>query len=77
MQSGSALRQEVPCPSLRPAPISRPHKATSSVVFCLFMPTDKALRDACFAVGDGGKMMFGLVNRIAKEEPEITPTESG
>ena len=53
------------------------HKATSSVVFCLFMPTDKALRDACFAVGDGGKMMFGLVNRIAKEEPDLTPTESG
>jgi phosphatidylserine/phosphatidylglycerophosphate/cardiolipin synthase-like enzyme len=53
------------------------HKATSSVVFCLFMPTDKALRDACFAVGDGGKMMFGLVNRIAKEEPGLTPTASG
>lgn len=53
------------------------HKASSSVVFCLFMPTDKALRDACFAVGDGGKMMFGLVNRIAKDEPDLTPTESG
>jgi hypothetical protein len=42
------------------------HKARSSVLFCLFTPTDDDLRNACFAVGDTGKMMFGLVNRIAK-----------
>lgn len=46
------------------------HSAQSSVVFALFTPTDKLLRDACFAVGDAGKMMFGLVNRIAENEPE-------
>jgi phosphatidylserine/phosphatidylglycerophosphate/cardiolipin synthase-like enzyme len=53
------------------------HAARSSVVFCLFTPTDQALRDACFAVGDAGKMMFGLVNRVAKEEPGLTATASG
>jgi PLD-like domain len=53
------------------------HAARSSVVFCLFTPTDKDLRDACFAVGDAGKMMFGLVNRVAREEPGLTPTASG
>jgi len=42
------------------------HKARSSVVFCLFTPTDDDLRNACFAVGDAGKMMFGLVNRVSK-----------
>ncbi|KWI97899.1 phospholipase [Burkholderia ubonensis] len=39
--------------------------AQHSVAFCLFMPTDAALRDACFAAGDRGLMMFGLVNRIS------------
>ncbi|MBN3790965.1 phospholipase D-like domain-containing protein [Burkholderia sp. Ac-20353] len=38
--------------------------AKHSVAFCLFMPTDAALRDACFAAGDRGLMMFGLVNKI-------------
>ncbi|RQT25712.1 phospholipase D-like domain-containing protein [Burkholderia contaminans] len=38
--------------------------AKHSVCFCLFMPTDAALRDACFAAGDRGLMMFGLVNKI-------------
>ncbi len=41
------------------------HQAKESVLFCLFTPTDAPLRDACFAVGDNGKMMFGLVNRIS------------
>src|SRR5436190_22328549 len=53
------------------------HAARSSVIFCLFTPTDKLLRDACFAVGDAGKMMFGLVNRVAREEPTLTPTSTG
>jgi phosphatidylserine/phosphatidylglycerophosphate/cardiolipin synthase-like enzyme len=53
------------------------HAARSSVIFCLFTPTDKRLRDACFAVGDAGKMMFGLVNRVAREEPTVTPTSTG
>ena len=46
------------------------HSARSSVIFCLFMPTDEKLRQACFSVGDAGKMMFGLVNHIAREEPK-------
>jgi phosphatidylserine/phosphatidylglycerophosphate/cardiolipin synthase-like enzyme len=53
------------------------HGATSSVVFCLFTPTDQDLRDACFAVGDAGKMMFGIVNHIAASEPTLTPTTTG
>lgn len=40
-------------------------KATSSVLFCIFTPTDKELRDACFEAGDKGLMMFGLVNNIS------------
>lgn len=42
--------------------------AKSSVLFCLFTPTDKELRDACFAAGDRGLMMYGLVNR--NREPD-------
>jgi len=53
------------------------HSARSSVVFCLFTPTDKDLRDACFAVGDAGKMMFGIVNHVAKDEPDPKPTKTG
>jgi phosphatidylserine/phosphatidylglycerophosphate/cardiolipin synthase-like enzyme len=53
------------------------HGAHSSVVFCLFTPTDKELRDACFAVGDAGKMMFGLVNHIAANEPKTKTTPTG
>ncbi|NKJ50649.1 phospholipase [Burkholderia sp. SG-MS1] len=40
-------------------------KAEHSVLFCLFSPTDAPLRDACFAAGDKGLMMFGLVNAIS------------
>ncbi|HYN07794.1 MAG TPA: phospholipase D-like domain-containing protein [Vicinamibacterales bacterium] len=53
------------------------HAARSSVIFCLFTPTDQQLRDACFSVGDSGKMMFGLVNRISRTEPTVTPTPAG
>jgi phosphatidylserine/phosphatidylglycerophosphate/cardiolipin synthase-like enzyme len=42
------------------------HNSQSSVCFCLFTPTDKDLRDACFAAGDNGKMMFGLVNHVSE-----------
>ena len=42
-------------------------KAKHSVVFCLFMPTDAQLRDACFKAGDNGLMMFGLVNHISEK----------
>jgi phosphatidylserine/phosphatidylglycerophosphate/cardiolipin synthase-like enzyme len=41
-------------------------RAKHSVLFCLFSPTDQALRDACFAAGDKGLMMFGLVNAISE-----------
>ena len=46
--------------------VSAIHRARSSVLFCLFTPTDDKLRNACFAVGDAGKMMFGLVNNISQ-----------
>lgn len=44
------------------------HSAQSSVLFCLFMPTDALLRQACFAAGDKGRMMFGLVNNVSDKE---------
>ena len=48
------------------------HAAKSSVLFCLFSPTDKPLRDACFAAGDRGRMMFGLLNNISdKSDQEV------
>ena len=43
-------------------------EAKSSVLFCLFSPTDEPLRQACFAAGDRGRMMFGLVNNISNRE---------
>ena len=45
-------------------------RAKRSVLFCLFSPTDKELRDACFEAGDRGRMMFGVVNTISEREPE-------
>ena len=51
--------------------------AKSSVLFCLFSPTDADLREACFDAGDEGKMMFGLVNTIADEEPDDERTDAG
>jgi len=45
-------------------------KAKSSVLFCLFMPTDAKLRQAIFEAGDRGLMMFGLVNKISERPPE-------
>ena len=53
------------------------HSASSSVIFCLFTPTDERLRHACFALGDAGKMMFGLVNHVSRNEPETSPSPSG
>ena len=46
------------------------HNAKHSVVFCLFMPTDAPLRDACFAAADKGQMMFGLVNHISAKSAD-------
>lgn len=51
-------------------------KATNSVLFCLFMPTDQPLRDAVFKAGDEGKMMFGLMNKISETEPDEEPTDA-
>lgn len=51
--------------------------AKSSVVFCIFTPTDAGLRRALFEAGDQGKMMFGLINRISQPapfKPGETPT---
>jgi phosphatidylserine/phosphatidylglycerophosphate/cardiolipin synthase-like enzyme len=47
--------------------------ATSSVLFCLFSPTDTNFLQAAFDVGDSGKMMFGLVNHIVQLKPGQTP----
>lgn len=44
-------------------------KAKSSVLFCLFAPTDAPLRHAIFEAGDRGLMMFGLLNSIVKPKP--------
>src|SRR3954470_21259709 len=41
-------------------------KAKSSVVFCIFTPTDAELRHACFEAGDKGRMMFGLINELVQ-----------
>lgn len=49
--------------------------AKSSVVFCLFSPTDAELRDECFAAGDRGLMMFGLVNRITPQTIPASGTD--
>lgn len=46
------------------------NNAKHSVVFCLFMPTDAPLRDACFAAADRGQMMFGLVNHISAKSAD-------
>ena len=45
-------------------------RAKHSVIFCLFMPTDAPLRDACFSAGDRDLMMFGLVNHISATSAE-------
>lgn len=50
--------------------------AKSSVLFCLFMPTDAALRRAIFEAGDDGKMMFGLVNKISNRGPGDEPLDA-
>jgi hypothetical protein len=46
--------------------------AASSVLFCLYSPTDTDFLHA-FDVGDSGKMMFGLVNHIVQLKPGQTP----
>lgn len=42
-------------------------QAKSSVLFCIFTPTDKELRHACFDAGERGLMMYGLVNNISEK----------
>ncbi len=51
--------------------------AKSSVLFCLFMPTDAKLRNAVFRAGDRGLMMFGLVNTISERDPDEEPEDAG
>jgi len=50
-------------------------RARSSVVFCLFSPTDLELLDTCFAVADKQEMMFGLINTVPEREP--SPNKKG
>lgn len=51
------------------------NQAKSSVVFCLFSPTDMNLLEACFKVADADKMMFGLINAVPESEPQ--PNKKG
>jgi phosphatidylserine/phosphatidylglycerophosphate/cardiolipin synthase-like enzyme len=39
--------------------------AKSSVIFCMFDPTDPALLESLLATGDHGKLLFGLLNSIS------------
>ncbi len=43
--------------------------ARKSVLFCVFTPTDRELRNEIFKAGDRGLMMFGLVNKISRSGP--------
>lgn len=47
--------------------------AKKSVLFCVFSPTDRELRQEIFRAGDRGLMMFGLVNTISSKIPEGQP----
>ncbi|MDD5761125.1 MAG: phospholipase D-like domain-containing protein [bacterium] len=47
--------------------------AKKSVLFCVFSPTDRELRQEIFKAGDRGLMMFGLVNTISRKKPEGQP----
>jgi phosphatidylserine/phosphatidylglycerophosphate/cardiolipin synthase-like enzyme len=53
-------------------------KAKSSVIFCLFSPTDGPLLNALLAAGDKGKIMYGLLNSIATPKAKKTedPTKA-
>ena len=60
--------------------------ARSSVVFCMFDPTDPDLIEALLATGDKGKLLYGLLNSIsdpdakkkdtAPDEPPVKPSAS-
>ena len=60
--------------------------ARSSVIFCIFDPTDPALIEALLATGDKGKLLYGLLNSIsdpdakkkdtAPDEPPAKPSAS-
>jgi phosphatidylserine/phosphatidylglycerophosphate/cardiolipin synthase-like enzyme len=43
--------------------------AKKSVLFCVFTPTDRELRNEIFKAGNRGLMMFGLVNKIRRRGP--------
>jgi len=52
--------------------------ARSSVVFCMFDPTDPDLIEALLATGDRGKLLYGLLNSISDpdaKKKERTPDE--
>jgi phosphatidylserine/phosphatidylglycerophosphate/cardiolipin synthase-like enzyme len=48
-------------------------RARSSVMFCMFSPTDEALLKAFLKAGDDGKVMYGLLNSI----PDPNKAKSG
>jgi phosphatidylserine/phosphatidylglycerophosphate/cardiolipin synthase-like enzyme len=56
-------------------------KAKSSVIFCLYSPTDRPLLEALLNAGDNGKLMFGLLNSISdptkkKKQKTEDPTKA-
>lgn len=53
--------------------VNRVKNASKSILFCLFCPTDKILRDEIFSQADSGKMMFGLVNSITPPKENGKP----
>jgi phosphatidylserine/phosphatidylglycerophosphate/cardiolipin synthase-like enzyme len=56
--------------------------AKSSVMFCMFSPTDPALIRTLLATGDRGKLLFGMLNSISdpskrKKKKEGNQSDSG
>jgi phosphatidylserine/phosphatidylglycerophosphate/cardiolipin synthase-like enzyme len=57
--------------------ISTIKNAKSSVVFCMFDPTDPALLKALLATGDRKKLLFGLLNNISEPNAKKKKTANG
>ena len=49
--------------------------ARSSIVFCMFDPTDPKLIEALLATGDHGKLLYGLLNSIS--DPDAKMKDAG
>jgi phosphatidylserine/phosphatidylglycerophosphate/cardiolipin synthase-like enzyme len=56
--------------------IHKVESCKSSILFCIFSPTDTSLREAIFKQADSGKMMFGLINSISKPKENASTSAS-